>query len=356
MTGLCLSGVHKSFGPLGVLRGLDLEVAGGSVTAVLGPSGSGKTTVLRIVAGFEPLDRGCVEIGGRVVDDGRHRVPPERRGIGYVPQDGALFPHLTVAANVGFGRSRFLRRRADAATQSLLEMVGLAGEGDRYPHELSGGQQQRVALARALAVDPALVLLDEPFSSLDASLRASVRAEVLQILRDGGITAVLVTHDQDEALSVADQVAVIRDGVIGQTGAPQDLYDHPVDPDMARFLGDANLVAATVHGDGVTTPFGHLRLRPHPDDAAGAADGPAVALIRPEQLTVSTDLRGHGLRAVVTRREFHGHDTVITLDPRLEAFSDPLVVRADGDLDLADGTEVAVTAEGSALAWSAAGA
>ena len=350
MTGLRLSGVHKAFGHLHVLRGLDLEVAPGSLTAVLGPSGSGKTTVLRIVAGFEPLDRGRVEIGGRTADDGRRYVPPDRRGIGYVPQDGALFPHLTVAANVGFGRSRFLRRRADAATTSLLEMVGLAGVADRYPHELSGGQQQRVALARALAVEPSLVLLDEPFSSLDASLRASVRAEVLQILRDGGVTAVLVTHDQDEALSVADQVAVIHDGVIGQSGAPQDLYDHPVDPDMARFLGDANLVPATVDGDGVATPFGRLRLRPHPD--AAAPHGPAVALIRPEQLTVSTELEGAGLRAVVTRREFHGHDTVITLDPRLGAAGDPLVVRADGDLDLADGTEVEVTAEGSALAWS----
>jgi iron(III) transport system ATP-binding protein len=353
MTRLRLSGVHKAFGQHRVLRGLDLEVPPGSLTAILGPSGSGKTTVLRIVAGFDPADRGTVEIGRRVVDDGRRAVPPERRGIGYVPQDGALFPHLTVRANVAFGRSRFLRRRRDAATDSLLEMVGLAEVAEHYPHELSGGQQQRVALARALAVQPSLVLLDEPFSSLDASLRASVRADVLQILRDGGITAVLVTHDQDEALSVADQVAVIRAGVIGQSGAPQDLYDHPVDPDMARFLGDANLVQATVEGDGVTTPFGRLELRPHPE--ADAPHGPAVALIRPEQLTVSTALDGRGLRARVTRREFHGHDTVITLDPRLAAIPDPLVVRADGDLDLADGTEVAVTAEGSALAWPAAG-
>ena len=206
-----------------------------------------------------------------------------------------------------------------------------------------------MALARALAVEPALVLLDEPFSSLDASLRASVRAEVLQILRDGGVTALLVTHDQDEALSVADQVAVIRDGVIGQSGAPHDLYDHPVDPDMARFLGDANLVAATVDGEAVRTPFGRMRLRSHPE--AGAAHGPAVALIRPEQLTLSTTLGGGGVRAVVTRREFHGHDTVITLDPKVGAMPEPLVVRADGDVAVADGAEVEVTAEGSALAW-----
>ncbi len=349
MTGLRLSGVEKSFGRHPVLRGLDLEVPPGSLTAVLGPSGSGKTTLLRVVAGFEPVDAGVVEIGGRVVDDGRRAVPPERRGIGYVPQDGALFPHLTVAANVGFGRSRFLRRRRDRETDALLEMVGLAGVADRDPHELSGGQQQRVALARALAVRPALVLLDEPFSSLDASLRASVRADVVGILRAGGVTAVLVTHDQDEALSVADQVAVMRDGVIGQAGEPHDLYDHPVDPDMARFLGDANLVAATVVGDAVTTPLGRLRLRAHP--AARTLHGPALALLRPEQLAVSPDLDGHGLRAVVTRREFHGHDTVITLEPRARGLSEPLVVRAEGDVDVPDGSEVEVTARGSVLAW-----
>ena len=352
MKGLRLSGIHKAFGHHQVLRGLDLEVAPGSLTAILGPSGSGKTTLLRVVAGFDPADRGTVEIGRRLVDDGRRSMPPERRGIGYVPQDGALFPHLTVAANVAFGRSRLFRRRAVADSAELLEMVDLAGVRDLYPHQLSGGQQQRVALARALAVDPSLVLLDEPFSSLDASLRASVRAEVLQILRAGGVTAVLVTHDQDEALSVADQVAVIRDGVIGQSGAPRDLYDHPVDPAMARFLGDANLVPATVDGDRVITSLGRLQLRPHPE--AAVPRGRAVALIRPEQLVLSTVLDGEGLRAVVTHREFHGHDTVITLHARTETPADPLVVRAEGDLDVADGTEVEVTAEGSALAWPVA--
>jgi iron(III) transport system ATP-binding protein len=349
MTGLRLSGVHKAFGHHRVLRGLDLEVVPGSVTAILGPSGSGKTTLLRVVAGFEPTDAGTVEIGGRTVDDGRRSLPPEQRGIGYVPQDGALFPHLTVAANVSFGRSRLFRRRADADSAALLEMVGLTEVRDRYPHQLSGGQQQRVALARALAINPSLVLLDEPFSSLDASLRATVRAEVLQILRKGGVTAVLVTHDQDEALSVADQVAVIRHGIIGQSGAPRDLYDHPVDPAMARFLGDANLVPASVDGDRVTTPFGLLALRLHPETARPS--GRAVALIRPEQLAVSTAFDGQGLRAVVTHREFHGHDTVITLDTMAEKEGEPLVVRTEGDLEVADGTEVEVTAEGSVLAW-----
>jgi iron(III) transport system ATP-binding protein len=304
-----------------------------------------------VVAGFERADRGHVTIGGRTVEDAERALPPEQRGIGYVPQEGSLFPHLTVAANVGFGLARPARRRNAGRVAELLEMVGLSGMGGRYPHELSGGQQQRVALARALAIGPALVLLDEPFSSLDAGLRASVRSDVQDVLRAGGITAVLVTHDQDEALSVADQVAVLRHGVIGQYGTPQELYEHPVDPAMAQFLGDANLVAATVEGDRVLTPFGPLDLRVDP--RSPAATGPAVALVRPEQLVVSTDVRGDGLRASVVRTQFHGHDAVITVLPRAAPGVPPITVRADGDLVVADGTEVEVTADGSAVTWPA---
>ncbi|HUY66860.1 MAG TPA: ABC transporter ATP-binding protein [Acidimicrobiales bacterium] len=351
MTGLGVGDLHKSFGTHSVLAGVDLDVPVGSLTAILGPSGSGKTTLLRVVAGFERADRGTVVLGGRTVEDAVHVVPPERRGIGYVPQDGSLFPHLTVAANVSFGAPRADRRRAGGHTGELLEMVGLAGLGGRYPHQLSGGQQQRVALARALAIRPALVLLDEPFSSLDAGLRSSVRSDVQDVLRAGGTTAVLVTHDQDEALSVADQVAVIRDGVIGQCGTPQELYDHPVDPDMARFLGDANLVAATVEGDRVSTPFGPLARRGDTLGRAGA--GPVVALIRPEQLLLSTTVGGTGLRATVVRTQFHGHDTVITVDPHAPPAAGPVTIRADGDLAVADGTEVEITAEGSAVVWPA---
>jgi iron(III) transport system ATP-binding protein len=350
VTGLGISDLHKSFGHQPVLNGLELEVPPGSLTAILGPSGSGKTTLLRVVAGFERADRGEVTIGGRMVEDSERALPPEQRGIGYVPQEGSLFPHLTVAANIGFGLARPARRAGRVG--ELLEMVGLSGMGGRYPHELSGGQQQRVALARALAVRPALVLLDEPFSSLDAGLRSSVRSDVQDVLRTGGTTAVLVTHDQDEALSVADQVAVIRGGVIGQCGTPQELYDHPVDPAMARFLGDANLVAATVEGGRVVTPFGPLELRIDPDVPASA--GPAVALVRPEQLIISTEVRGGGLRASVVRTQFHGHDAVITVHPRASPGVPAITVRADGDLAVADGTEVEVTAEGSAVTWPAA--
>jgi iron(III) transport system ATP-binding protein len=377
MTGLDVRGLHKAFGPQPVLCGIDLGVPEGSLTAILGPSGSGKTTLLRVIAGFERADEGTVTVGGKLVENSHHALPPEQRGIGYVPQEGSLFPHLTVAANIAFGVRRPGRqrrrptekgtrrggRRAGASTDHLLEMVGLAGLGSRYPHQLSGGQQQRVALARALAINPALVLLDEPFSSLDAGLKASVRADVQDVLRAEGITAVLVTHDQDEALSIADQVAVIRDGYIGQCGTPQELYDHPVDPDMAQFLGDANLVTATINGNQVATPFGTLSIRAHGRSAV--TNGSVVALVRPEQLTLSTKSSGNGMPGTVTRTQFHGHDTVITIEPTSDLLLAPAVnrdptvdqhlitVRADGNLVVADGTPVEITAAGSVVTWPA---
>jgi len=235
MSQLEVTGLYKAFGAHQVLAGADLAVPAGSLTAILGASGSGKTTLLRVLAGFERPDAGTVRIGGEPADGPGVHLPPERRRIGYVPQEGSLFPHLTAAGNVAFGLPAGQRRGPKAA--GLLEQVGLAGLGRRYPHQLSGGQQQRVALARALAIDPAVVLLDEPFASLDAGLRASVRADLRRLLAGAGITAVLVTHDQDEALSVADRVAVLRDGQIAQYAAPQELYDRPADADLARFVG-----------------------------------------------------------------------------------------------------------------------
>ncbi len=233
MRPVTVTGLHKSFGPHPVLAGLDLEVPAGSLTAILGPSGSGKTTLLRVLAGFERPDAGLISIGGSPVDGPGVYVAPERRRIGYVPQEGSLFPHLTVAANVGFGLTA--RGRRSGTVDAMLTTVGLAGFGRRYPHQLSGGQQQRVALARALAIEPAVVLLDEPFASLDARLRAGVRADVQQIFRRAGTTAVLVTHDQDEALSTADRVAVLRDGKIAQCAPPEALYRRrPTPPGQLR--------------------------------------------------------------------------------------------------------------------------
>jgi len=274
MRQLAVADLHKRFGSHPVLTGVDLEVPAGSLTAILGPSGSGKTTLLRLLAGFERADSGTIAIGDMVVDDRSTHVAPERRRIGYVPQEGSLFPHLTVAANVGFGLPA--RERRGGKPDALLESVGLAGLGGRYPHQLSGGQQQRVALARALAIEPAVVLLDEPFASLDAHLRASVRADVQEIFRRSGTTAVLVTHDQDEALSVADRVAVLRDGVIAQCAEPEELYSRPVDADLATFIGDANLLDGMLAAGAVDTILGRLPL---PSDSS--PDGPATVLVRP---------------------------------------------------------------------------
>jgi iron(III) transport system ATP-binding protein len=230
-------------------------------------------------------------------------------------------------------------------------MVGLADLAHRYPHQLSGGQQQRVALARALAIEPEVVLLDEPFSSLDAGLRATLRADVQRVLRDAGTTAVLVTHDQDEALSMADLVAVIRDGRIGQTGTPQELYDHPVDPAMAEFLGDANLINGTIDSAVASTPLGSLPLRPGSIRRAGVT--PAVIMVRPEQVEIGPGHGANGLTASVVESQFHGHDTVMSVLPDPSSGIGVIVARTDGGLALAPGTEVTVTVRGPVLAWPA---
>ncbi len=238
-----------------MLQGVELDVQPGSLTAVLGLSGCGKTTLLRVIAGFERAERGAVSLGGQTLDDGRTYLAPERRSVGYVPQEGALFPHLSVQENVGFGLARRERRGEQVA--ELLEMVGIAPLAKRLPHELSGGEQQRVALARALARHPQALLLDEPFSSLDASLRSRVREEVHALLREQGVTTVLVTHDQEEALSLADNVAVLRDGRIIQQGAPAELYERPADERLARFLGAVNVIDASFEHGAARTQPGH---------------------------------------------------------------------------------------------------
>jgi iron(III) transport system ATP-binding protein len=351
MSGLVISGLSKAYGDLSVLAGLDLAVPDGSLTAILGPSGSGKTTLLRLVAGFEPADRGTVTIGG--ID--ATNLPPEARRVGYVPQEGALFPHLSAERNVAFGVDR--RRRRTEVARDLLELVGMAGMGKRYPHELSGGQQQRVALARALAVQPRLVLLDEPFSALDAGLRASVRADVAGILRRAGATALLVTHDQDEALSWADHVAVIRDGRIGQFGTPQEVYTSPHDPELAQFLGDANLVPGVVDGGSVRTVLGLLPLDGPLPAAVGGADG-VVVLVRPEQLHLVRETGGAPLTGLVEEYEFFGHDAVVRVRPDGNGNgtqpSAPLVVRVAGGPAWEPGERVGLAASGPVRAWAGA--
>jgi iron(III) transport system ATP-binding protein len=369
VTELTVHGLHKAFGSHPVLTGVELSVPAGSLSAILGPSGSGKTTLLRVLAGFDRADAGTVRIGATLVDGPGAHVPPEQRRIGYVPQEGALFPHLTVAANVGFGLSA--RERRGPRIGALLESVGLAGLGRRYPHQLSGGQQQRVALARAMAIEPEVVLLDEPFASLDAHLRASVRADVQKIFRAAGTTAILVTHDQDEALSMADRVAVLRDGAIAQYGAPRDLYARPADPDLARFIGEANLVtgklvtgelAGSQTGHAVDTMFGRLPLER--ELAPASSPGPVTVLIRPEQLELS-EPRAGGLNGGVNGGgaepgavpgriiacDYYGHDAVLRVRPDHDPAAPEIIVRTAGGPQLQPGAAVLVRARGPVLAW-----
>jgi iron(III) transport system ATP-binding protein len=343
---LAAAGLHKAFGRHPVLTGLDLEAAAGTLTAVLGPSGSGKTTLLRILAGFERPDRGSVTIGGVTVDDDRRHLPADKRRIGYVSQEGSLFPHLTVQANVGFGLPRGQRR--GQRVSDLLDAVALSGLARRYPHQLSGGQQQRVALARALAVTPRMVLLDEPFASLDANLRASVRADVRTILRDTATTAILVTHDQDEALSIADYVAVIRDGTIAQLATPQDLYDYPADADVACFVGDANLLDGFTQHGLVHTPLGTLAVR---SGLSAEPRNAVTVLIRPEQLDVRPGEDGYGTYGRVISTSFHGHDTVISINSGNETMPSPILVRVHGNPQLMPGSAVTLTVREPVCAW-----
>jgi iron(III) transport system ATP-binding protein len=363
---LSISGVVKSFGGLSVLSGVDLDVPEGSFTAILGPSGSGKTTLLRIIAGFERPDAGQVRLGGDVVDDSAHHfVPCEKRRIGYVPQEGALFPHLSVGRNVAFGLNR--RERHTNRVDDLLELVGLAGLGRRYPHQLSGGQQQRVALARALASQPEVVLLDEPFSSLDASLRASVRADVHDVLRQSGATSILVTHDQDEALSMADQVAILRGGNIAQINTPAMLYRAPRDAELAQFLGEANLVEGTRQGDSgrVLTALGELEVAPGAGSpnrsgagngaGSGSGSGSGQApervsvMVRPEQLLLGPDDTS-GIASVVRSYEYFGHDAVVRVQPDNGGLPE-LVVRITGGTPLAPGARVGLRVHGAVVVW-----
>ncbi|MEU7002068.1 ABC transporter ATP-binding protein [Nonomuraea sp. NPDC046570] len=334
MTGLTVSEITKAFDGPPVLRGASLTVAEGDLTAVLGPSGCGKTTLLRVVAGFEHADSGSVRLGEWEVTG----LPPEKRRVGIVPQEAALFPHLSVARNVGFG----LARGGAERVAECLELVGLGGYGPRMPYELSGGQQQRVALARALAPRPRVVLLDEPFNALDRSLRGTVRDDVRAALKRAGATAVLVTHDQEEALSMADRVAVMRDGLIVQEGTPASVYEDPLDLGVATFVGEAVVLEAVSVQGMVSCALGRLAQR-----ANGVAGRGTVAL-RPEQLVLSAS----GSPGVVERVEFFGHDAAVTV-----ALDDGVVVRARtrAGAPHRQGDRVGVSVEGAVLFYPSAG-
>lgn len=341
--------VRKAFGEVQALNGVDLTLAGGSLLAVVGPSGCGKTTLLRVLAGFERIDDGRIALGGRAVALPGVHLPPHRRQAAVVPQDGGLFPHLSVAANVAFGlRQRHLGRRATRSrVGECLDLVGLTGLGARMPHELSGGQQQRVAVARALAPRPPLVLLDEPFSALDASLRTEVRQVVRQALSEDGATALLVTHDQSEALSMADRVGVMRAGRILQVGTPAEVYRAPVDAWVAGFVGES-LLLPPLGWDRhrVRTALGWLPLT----GAYRADEHPTMqVMLRPEQVVLGAPGAG-GVPATVMSVAYHGHDALLEL--RTEDGTALLSRVADGpQAALRPGTAVTASVLGSARCY-----
>ncbi|MEX1178138.1 MAG: ABC transporter ATP-binding protein [Nitriliruptor sp.] len=302
-TALACRGLAKAYGATVAVDGVDLEVPRGSLTALLGPSGCGKTTVLRMIAGLLAPDAGEIVIDDRTVADHRTHVPPEKRPVGLVFQDYALFTHLSVARNVAYGLGHLPRRERRERVAEVLDLVGLADLGRRLPAALSGGQQQRVALARALAPSPELILLDEPFSNLDASLRATVREEVRAILRAADATAVFVTHDQEEALSLADRIAVMDAGRIHQIDDPQTLYTRPATRFVAGFVGEADVLPAErVDTFLVDTALGQLPTA----DAVTSAQ--VAAVVRPESLQVSAHPQG---TATITGIEYFGHDQLV---------------------------------------------
>ena len=329
MTALTISGVTKAYGATPVLLGVDLHVPERTLTAVLGPSGCGKTTLLRLVAGFDAPDSGTITLGGTPVAGAGRTVPPQRRRVGYVPQEGALFPHLSVAANVTFG----LPRRSRAAAGEFLELVGLdPALADRHPHELSGGQQQRVALARALAPRPSVVLFDEAFGNLDHGLRSSVRDATAAALRGSGAAGVFVTHDQGEALAVGERVCVMREGRFEHVGEPADAFHRPATRYVATLLGEADFVPGRQSGAVVTTEVGALEATP-------LVSGDVEVMLRPHEVVFAPDPAG---TARVVRREFRGATYLYTLGLPSGALVRALVPHT---LDVAPGTAVTVGVE-----------
>ena len=305
----------RSFGGAAVVRDVSLTVAAGQVTCLLGPSGCGKSTTLRMIAGVENPTSGQILIDGAVVCDANRSLPPESRSVGLMFQDFALFPHLTVAGNVGFGLGRLPASERAARVDALLERVNLTGFGAKHPHELSGGEQQRVALARALAPRPRIMLMDEPFSGLDNRLRDGIRDATLDLLKDSATAVLLVTHEPDEAMRMADEIALMRDGSIVQRGAPYNVYNAPCDKAAAAFFSDVNVIRGVSRGALTETPFGAFLTPGHSD--GGAVD----IVIRPQHLKIDFDRAGRGpnptpqdgtpARGTVTRARYLGRESLV---------------------------------------------
>ncbi|WP_050528675.1 ABC transporter ATP-binding protein [Pseudorhodobacter aquimaris] len=308
------SNLTRKFGPRAVVSDLSLTVAAGQVTCLLGPSGCGKSTTLRMIAGVEAPDSGTIKIDGKTVCDASRQLPPEARGVGMMFQDFALFPHLTIAKNVAFGLQGDSTKKATRVAE-LLDRVNLSGFDRKYPHELSGGEQQRVALARALAPRPRVMLMDEPFSGLDNRLRDGIRDTTLEVLKEEGAAVLLVTHEPEEALRMADEIALMRDGEIVQRGSPYNIYNAPADKEAAAFFSDINVIRGVSKGALTQTPFGAFLTPGHQD--GGSVD----IVIRPQHLKIDFDRAGRGpnptslegtpARGVVSRARFLGHESLV---------------------------------------------
>ncbi|MDN6181095.1 MAG: ABC transporter ATP-binding protein [Halomonas subglaciescola] len=344
MTKLQLRNVSKRFQQVQALQDVSLALEAGQMLAVLGPSGCGKTTLLRSIAGFEFPDAGSITVDGEVLHDGKTHVRPEKRRIGYVPQSGVLFPHLTVAKNIAFGLSGS-QHKAKRVSE-MLALVGMEGLGGRMPHELSGGQQQRIALARALAPEPSLVLLDEPFSALDAGLRSALREEVRAALKAIGATVILVTHDQEEALSMADRVAVMREGCCVQVADPVSLYKYPADLCVAHFVGEATTLEAPVANGSIETLFGRLQV------ASGCPRNCRLAtiMVRPEQFIVGQP-DGQQVSGKIVKTVYYGHDALMYLKTDAQFGADEIRVRVMGAPTFSAGDLVSVAVSGDVMAY-----
>lgn len=302
-TPLELRGLVKRFADVTAVDGVDLALGADELLALVGPSGCGKSTLLRAIAGLVDADEGTIRLGGEVVDDSSHRLPPERRQVGLVFQEHALFPHLTVSDNVAFGVREGSKRDVAARVDEMLALVSLDGYADRFPHELSGGERQRVALARALAPSPALMLFDEPFASLDHNLRVQLRADVVAALKATGTPAVFVTHDQAEALAIGDRIAVMRRGRIQQLDAPATVFHRPVDGFTASFMGEASFLPIAVSGGTTMTALG-------PVEVGGLEPTSAMAMVRPDDLHFASTPHGD---AEVTAAEYRGSGWLVTV-------------------------------------------
>lgn len=332
---LKLSNVKKSFGQTSVLTDVSFGVTDGSLLTILGASGGGKTTLLRLIAGFETLDAGSIVMNGREVSSNYMSVPPEKRNVGFVPQESALFPHLCAKKNIGYGLSHLNSKARNDRIGELLDLIGMSELGDAMPDKLSGGQRQRVAIARALAPNPDILLLDEPFAALDAQLRSRLRDDVRAILSKAKATAILVTHDQEEALSIADQVAILRDGTVAQIGSPRSIYSQPIDVELAKFLGDAVVVSGVIQNGKVSTQLGDLiPIVSHAEGLVGQV------AIRPENLYLQPDPKG---LATVTARQYFGHDALV----EVETAAGIVKARTSGPISPEIGMRVTVWVRGS---------